>query len=124
MLSTSWSQSAPAVVDNRQQLARLAGTSRREAADLATARKELLTDEIRLSELAMIGEAAHPLFLDLVGEALSQRGRLDQLVRAVSSDGALRIEMRPSRDVKQTFRAKTSYGTFSGPDFWVSIHDK
>lgn len=112
------------LIDNREQLAELAETSRKEAMELAEARRELITDRIQLSELAEIGETAFPLLLDLIGEALSHRSDADVAVEAVSSDGSMRIEMQPTGIPNDHCRLETSHGTFSGPNFWIQIHDE
>jgi len=112
------------IVDNRQQLAQLAETNRREAEQFAKARRELVTERIRLSEFGEIGAEAFPLLLDLIGEALSQRTESDTKVEAVISDGSMRIQMQALPSSSDRCCLNTSFGTFSGPDFWITIEDE
>lgn len=109
------------LVDNLAELAELREQSLREAQELAEARAELLTDGKRLSEFAEIGRSAFPLMLDLIGEALTRRGHSQDHVQAYSTDGSLRIELRPTED-DATCCLDTDHGTFQGSDFWVRIH--
>ena len=110
------------MIDNRAQLAELRERCRREAEELRLAQQQLLTPTPRrMSELEPLAAAAFPLFLDLLGEALTVRGHVAEIVEATSTDGSLLIRMQPTGD-GGTCRVQTEEGEFCGQDFWVSIH--
>lgn len=112
----------PRLIDNRAELAELREQSRREAEELRQAQQQLLTPAPRrLSELEPLAAAAFPLFLDLLGEALTVRGQVEETVEATSTDGSLLIRMQPTGD-GGTCRVQTEEGEFCGQDFWISIH--
>jgi len=108
------------LVDNRDALKELKEQSAQESAALTAAREELLVDQKRLSELPQLSEAAFPILLDLLGEALSHRGKPEDVVSSLSTDGSMEIRLRRVEDGGMCY-LETSDGTFEGPDFWVSI---
>ena len=111
----------PRIVDNRSQLARLRIEAEREAEQIQQAHAALLTHGTRrISELSAMDASAFPLFLDLLGEALTLRGHEDEFVEATSTDGALAIELRSTGD-GQTCHLESAWGIFHGPDFFLRI---
>lgn len=115
------------VVDRSAEKALLAREAEQEAAQLAAARAQLVTDgTVRLSTLQHLDREAFGLFLDLLGEALSAlpsdaRGP-DATVRVTSADGGLEIHLAPTGDGRQA-TIVTADGALTGPDHHVTIVD-
>lgn len=139
--STSWSESPPLlispslrktgrvarsarlprIVDNREELAQLREATRVEAEQLQAARAALLTHgQVRISELETMDAAAFPMFLDLLGEALTLRGHENATIQATSTDGAMTIELTTTGD-GGTCSLESAWGVFQGPDFWINV---
>jgi uncharacterized protein (TIGR02677 family) len=112
------------IVDRSADKALLARQAEEEAAQLAAARAQLVTDgTVRLSDLRGLDRHAFGLFLDLLGEALSaQESAADRTVRVTSADGGLEIELTPTGDGQQA-TITTADGTLTGPDHHVTIVD-
>lgn len=115
------------IVDRSAEKALLAQQAEQEAAELAAARAQLVTDgTVRLSELGDLDRSAFGLFLDLLGEALSA-GPMDataagRTVRVTSADGGLEIQLTPTDDAADATIA-TADGWLTGPDHHVAIVD-
>jgi uncharacterized protein (TIGR02677 family) len=113
----------PPLVSRATEKALLVASAREEAESLAAARRLLATGRrLRLSELAAMDEPAFELFLDLLGEALSSRVDPRESVETTSSDGSLRITLEPTGDGAAA-SLRTSLGTLTGPDHYVTISD-
>ncbi len=94
-----------------------------EAGQLGEARRLLANGRcLRLSDLATMNAASLELFLDLLGEALSSRTADSEAAEATSTDGSLTIRLEPiSGGGLATIRS--SEGTLTGPDAWVTIRE-
>lgn len=115
------------IVDRSAEKALLAQQAEQEAAQLAAARSQLVTDGmVRMSELRELDRDAFGLFLDLLGEALSaappDRVGPDRTVRVTSADGGLEIQLTPTDDGGQATIA-TADGWLTGPDHNLAIID-
>lgn len=111
------------VIDRSADKALLARQAHDEAAQLAAARSQLVTDgPVRLSELADLDRNAFGLFLDLLGEALAVHAATHEPVRVTSADGGLEIALTPTGD-DRVATVRTSDGVLSGPDHVVEIID-
>lgn len=112
------------VIDRTREKAQLAAAAREEAAQIAAAEQRLAARrELRLSEmrdLGLLNPLEFDLFLDLLGEALSQQAQGAEEVEATSSDGTLTITMSPTRDGRRAV-IPTSWGDFSGEDYFLTI---
>ena len=111
----------PRMIDNREQLQSLRQQALQETAELNAAMQQLLTPRRRMSELPQMTQQAFPLLLDLLGEALTLRGNNHETVLASSTDGSMNIRLEPTNDDSQC-NVVSSWGQFSGQDFWLSIH--
>jgi len=108
-------------IDYGKGKAQLAALTREEAAQIARARDWLARAEpLRLAALSGLERAAFDLFLDLLGEALARKERATDTVEAFSSDGQLRIVLKPIPGAPPA-TLTTAHGTFSGPDHFVTI---
>jgi uncharacterized protein (TIGR02677 family) len=111
------------VIDRTAEKRYLAELAAAEAAQLAAARAQLLTDgATRLSDLSELDPLAFELLLDLLGEALSSKVSADEAVTTTSSDGSLAIELTPTGDGRRA-TIRTAAGELTGPDHVVRIHD-
>lgn len=109
------------IVDRSEARALLARIAEAEAEELARAQAVLaIGTATRLSRLAVLSPVEFGLLLDLLGEALARRGPDGALVEATSSDGSLRIVMKPLPGAGLA-TLRTSYGAFVGPDHDVTI---
>lgn len=112
------------VIDRTSEKAQLAAAAREEAAQIAAAQERLASRRVlRLSELRELGllnPLEFDLFLDLLGEALSQQSKGAEDVEASSSDGTLTITLSPTHDGQRAV-ISTSWGEFSGEDYFLTI---
>jgi uncharacterized protein (TIGR02677 family) len=113
---------AKGVIDRTQDKELLARLARDEAEQIAEAQQRLAGGvRIRLSEMGALESAAEfDLFLDLLGQALSQKIHPAETVSTHSSDGALRIELEPIGDGVEAVIA-TPDGLLRGEDCYVTI---
>ena len=87
---------APTVLDCSEGKALLAKLARDEALQIAAARERLAAlGQVRLSQMRALDRAEFPLFLDLLGQALTRKTRQDEPVDIVSTDGTMRITLEP-----------------------------
>ncbi len=111
------------VIDRSREKKLLAEVAAIEARQIAAARQRLATGgRIRLSDLGALAPAEFSLFLDLLGETLSCRVRVDERVEIVSSDGTFQIILEPTGDGRGAMIV-TSTGSFSGVDHYATICD-
>lgn len=94
-----------------------------ESAQLAAARAQLVTHDIRrLSELGRLDRHAFGLLLDLLGEALAATQDPTQPVERTSRDGSLQLTLRPILDAPVVV-LETEDGTLAGRDHWIHVRE-
>lgn len=112
-----------ALVDRTAEKAELARQSAREAEELEAARQGLATGRrVRLSELSELDRGAFRLFLDLLGQALTQKLDPNEAVCVSSTDGSLELVLEPTDD-ERIATITTRDGELTGRDHWVTIRD-
>ena len=98
----------------RQQLAE-------ESRQVEAARRRLATGRpTRLSELGSLDMPAFGLFLNLLGDALSEQTRPDMPVERATGDGLLHVRLEPL-DIDSRAEIATPLGVFAGRDHLVTI---
>ena len=113
----------PNVIDRSGEKAMLRAGADAEAEQLVAAQRRLATGRLtRLSELGELSPIEFDVFLDLLGETLALKVDRDDTVYTTSSDGALRITLRPVGD-GSTAVIRSSIGLLSGPDHFITIED-
>jgi len=113
----------PNVIDRSSEKAMLRAGSQAEAEQLAAAHGRLATGRLtKLSELGELSPVEFDVFLDLLGETLALKVHRDDAVYTTSSDGALRITLRPVGDGSSAV-IRTSIGQLEGPDHYITIED-
>lgn len=113
----------PRLTDRSAQKRWLADQLADESAQLAAARKQLITQDIRrLSELGRLDRHAFSLFLDLLGEALAAMQDPAQPIERASRDGGLQLTFTPIPDAPLVV-LETEDGTFAGRDHWIHIRE-
>ena len=113
----------PNVIDRSAEKAMLRASAEAEAHQLAAAQRRLATGRLtRLSELGELNPVEFDVFLDLLGETLALKVDRVDTVCTISSDGALRITLRPVGD-GSTAAIRSSTGLLSGPDHFITIED-
>ncbi len=101
----------------------LRARTEREAAEIAAARRRLLTaGPVLLSDLGELDPQAFRLFLALLGDALAARMPGDTEVKTVTSDGTLEIRLSLVPD-GGTATIRTSDGLLTGPEHIIEITD-
>jgi uncharacterized protein (TIGR02677 family) len=111
------------VIDRSKEKELLQRLAAEEAAQVAAARHQLVTDgPVRLSELGPLDPTAFELFLDLLGAALAAATDAHAPVVASTADGALEIELVPTLD-GETAEVTTRDGVLRGPDHQLTIRD-
>lgn len=111
------------VIDRSREKELLARLGAEEAAQVAAARRQLVTNgRIRLSELGPLDPLAFDLFLDLLGSALAAAVDTRRPVVATTSDGALEIRLEPVGD-GAVAAIETLAGVLSGPDQHLTIRE-
>lgn len=113
-----------AVTDRSKEKALLAQKAQEEADQTRKARARLLeSNALRLSDFSKLSMAEFDLFLDLLGSVLNRPLPMDDNPRSAnSSDGSLRIVLKPAADQKWT-TIWTPDGDFHTPDDFISIFD-
>lgn len=111
----------PRVVDRTRARTLLAAQLAEESRQVDAARERLATGApIRLSDLGTLDVHAFDLFLNLLGEALTDQPHPDAAVERMTGDGLLNIHLQPlaadSRAVIETPR-----GVFAGRDHVITI---
>jgi uncharacterized protein (TIGR02677 family) len=113
----------PNVIDRSKEKAILRADAEAEAEQLAVAQRRLATGRLtRLSELDVLSPIEFEVFLDLLGETLAMKMDRDETVQTISSDGGLRITLRPTGDGAFAVIA-TTIGQLTGPDHFITIED-
>lgn len=111
----------PKVRDRSAERALMAEQLAEESRQVDAARQRLATGRpIRLSELGDLDVHAFALFLNLLGEALTEQARPDQTVERQTGDGLLYIRMEPL-DATTEARITTPAGVFAGRDHLLTI---
>jgi uncharacterized protein (TIGR02677 family) len=111
------------VIDRSKEKELLQRLVAEEAAQVAAARHQLVTDgPVRLSELGPLDPTAFELFLDLLGAALAAATDARAPVVASTADGALEIELVPTLD-GETAEVATRDGVLRGADHLLTIRD-
>ncbi|WP_265922566.1 TIGR02677 family protein [Cupriavidus nantongensis] len=111
----------PRIRDRSAERALMAAQLAEESRQVEAARQRLATGQpIRLSEFGELDPHAFGLFLNLLGEALSEQAHPDQVVERQTGDGLLNIRMEPL-DPASHARIVTPAGTFAGRDHLVTI---
>lgn len=114
---------AKSVVDRRKEKEAIKRLNEEETRQIEAARRVLATGQrTRLSQVTELDPHAFELFLDLLGEALSQKVELDESVLAPSSDGSLVIHLEPIPDAGWV-ALQTQNGELSGFDHWITINE-
>jgi uncharacterized protein (TIGR02677 family) len=113
----------PAIVDLSLEKAMLRAEADAEAAQLAAAQRRLATGHrTRLSDIALTNAAELELFLDLLGEALTQRVAPEDVAVVTSIDGSFRVTLEPVIDGTDA-TIVTALGELRGLDHWITIED-
>lgn len=111
----------PKVRDRSTERALMAEQLAEESRQVDAARQRLATGRpIRLSELGDLDVHAFALFLNLLGEALTEQAHPDQTVERQTGDGLLYIRMEPL-DAATEARITTPAGVFAGRDHLLTI---
>lgn len=111
----------PAVVDLSGEKAILRAEAEAQAAQLAAAQRNLATGRrTRLSDISLGNAAELELFLDLLGEALTNRVTPGDVATITSIDGSFRVTLEPVRDGADVVIG-TALGDLRGPDHWITI---
>jgi uncharacterized protein (TIGR02677 family) len=109
------------MIDRSAEKQKLAAASQREAERLLNAHRRFGNgNRIRLSELEHLQAGEFELFLDLLGETVSNRVFESETREILSGDGCFRIKLEPTEDERDA-SILTTDGMFSGPDHWISI---
>ena len=109
------------MIDRSAEKQKLAAASQREAQRLLNAHHRFGNgNRIRLSELEQLQDGEFELFLDLLGETVSNRVFESETTEILSGDGCFRIKLEPTDDGRDALILTTD-GMFSGPDHWISI---
>jgi uncharacterized protein (TIGR02677 family) len=109
------------MIDRSAEKQKLAAASQREAERLLNAHRRFGNgNRIRLSELEHLQAGEFELFLDLLGETVSNRVFESETTEILSGDGCFRIKLEPTEDERDA-SILTTDGMFSGPDHWISI---
>jgi uncharacterized protein (TIGR02677 family) len=92
-----------------------------ESRQVDAARKRLATGHpVRLSEMGELDTHAFGLFLNLLGDALAEQARPDQIIERHTGDGLLYIRMEPL-GIGTEARIITPGGVFAGRDHLLTI---
>lgn len=111
----------PRVRDRSAERALMAAQLAEESRQVDAARQRLATGRpVRLSELSELDVHAFGLFLNLLGEALTEQAHPDQTVERQTGDGLLYIRMEPL-DAATKARIMTPAGVFAGRDHLLTI---
>lgn len=114
---------APALPDYGNQKATLAAHAKRQAMQIAAARRQLANaDACMLSELQYLNPVEFDLFFELLGNALAHKVLPQQETRAQSADGSLEIQLKPATD-DAFVPIYTTQGTLYVPQHQITIKD-
>ena len=109
------------VRDRSDERLRMAGELAEESRQVEAARRRLATGQAtRLSELGELDPHAFDLFLNLLGEALSEQNGPHSMVERQTGDGLLFIRLEPLEGDTMA-RVVTPAGVFSGRDHRLTI---
>jgi len=109
------------VRDRSEERALMARQLSEESRQVEAARRRLATGRpVRLAELGELDIHAFGLFLNLLGEALSEQQSPDHAVERHTGDGLLLIRMEPL-DATSEARIVTPVGVFAGRDHLLTI---
>ena len=109
------------MIDRSAEKQKLAAASQKEAQRLLNAHHRFGNGKrIRLSELEQLQTGEFELFLDLLGDTVSNRIFESETTEILSGDGCFRIKLEPTDDGQDALILTTD-GMFSGPDHWISI---
>lgn len=109
------------VKDRSGDRARLARELAEEAQQVEAARARLATGRtVRLSELGDLDLPTFGLFLNLLGEALTEQAGPEATVERQTGDGLLRLRLTPLAPDSRA-EIKTPHGIFSGRDHLLTI---
>jgi uncharacterized protein (TIGR02677 family) len=109
------------VHDRAEARARLARELDEEAHQVEAARQRLATGQpTRLSDLGELDRHALGLFLNLLGEALTEQAGPDATAERQTGDGLLHISLTPLAADSRA-RIDTPHGVFSGRDHLITI---
>lgn len=109
------------VRDRSEERSLMAQQLSEESRQVEAARQRLATGRpVRLAELGNLDIHAFGLFLNLLGEALSEQQSPEHPVERHTGDGLLRIRMEPL-DAATEARIVTPAGVFSGRDHLLTI---
>jgi uncharacterized protein (TIGR02677 family) len=109
------------MIDRSAEKQKLAAASQREAQRLLNAHHRFGNgNRVRLSELEYLQAGEFELFLDLLGETVSNRVFESETTEILSGDGCFRIKLEPTEDGRDA-SILTADGMLSGPDHWISI---
>ncbi len=104
----------------RAELARIAAETNRQ---IAEARRQLATGQrLLLSDLGELDPAPFELFLELLGETLSQMTGAGEAVETSSADGTIAIRLEPIAGAPDAV-IETPAGHLSGPECWITLTD-
>lgn len=111
----------PRVRDRTEARALLARELAGEYLQVEAARKRLANGKpTRLSELGELDPQAFRLFLDILGEALTEQGDPERIVERQTGDGLLSLRLEPlAADTHAEI--KTPHGIFAGRDHLITI---
>jgi len=111
----------PGVRDRGADRARMAGQLAEESRQVEAARQRLATGRTTLlSELGELDGHAFGLFLDLLGEALSEQSGPETAVERRTGDGLLQIRLEPLGEDSRA-QVITPTGVFGGRDHRLTI---
>jgi uncharacterized protein (TIGR02677 family) len=111
----------PRVRDRSEDRAYLAQQFAEETAQVEAARRRLATGRpVRLSDLGALDTQEFGLFLDLLGEALSEQTGSDAPMERQTGDGLLHIRLTPLAPDSRA-RIDTPNGAFAGRDHVITI---
>lgn len=111
----------PRVQERDEERRLMAELFHEEHAQIEAARERLATGKLTcLSEIGQLDEHAFHLFLSLLGEALTAQDSPDSPVELHSSDGLLRIHLKPL-DAGSRAEVVTPNGAFAGRDHALII---
>lgn len=109
------------IVDRTAEKEKLADTLQQEAMRILSAQSRFAScGRLRLSDLDQLEGCEFDLFLDLLGEAISASAFAPGAADILSNDSGLCVRLEPAGDGRVAV-IHTPEGTFSGPDFWISV---
>jgi uncharacterized protein (TIGR02677 family) len=111
----------PRVRDRSEARALLARELADESLQVEAARKRLANGKpTRLSDLGELDPQAFRLFLEILGEALTEQGDPESIIERQTGDGLLSVRLEPLA-VDSHAEIKTPHGIFAGRDHLITI---